>query len=294
MSFNLRQINNQQVRAIPLPFEARKPVRGSDVCSEAYANIFCVAKKKSGKSSAVFHLLKECTSKKTTIIVFCSTLYKDKNWIAIRKWIEKRGNPHEFFTSIYQDGEDQIKKLVDELSEEARMREEEQNKVDEEPQCNANSVLEAYFKHYGLTPKQPTESEKCDKKERKDKYLTPEYFIVFDDIGDQLKSPSLLSLLRQNRHYQAKVVISSQYLNHLLPESRKQLDLFIIFKGQPTKKLEEIYRDSDLSIPFEQFAEMYKLATEVKPFSQYPFFYVDTRAEEFRRNFNTRIDCNQS
>ncbi len=64
MSLRLTPINNQHVNAIPLPYEHLKPVRGSDVCTEAYSNIFCVAKKKSGKSSAVFHLMKECTSKK--------------------------------------------------------------------------------------------------------------------------------------------------------------------------------------------------------------------------------------
>ncbi len=88
MSFNLTQINQQKVKAIPLPYEEKKPVRGCDVCSEPYANIFCVAKKKSGKTSVIHHLFKECTSKKTTIIIFCSSIYKDKNWISIRRWIE--------------------------------------------------------------------------------------------------------------------------------------------------------------------------------------------------------------
>jgi hypothetical protein len=52
-----------------------------------------------------------------------------------------------------------------------------------------------------------------------------------------------LGLLKWNRHYKAKVIISSQWLHDLLPESRKQIDLFLIFKGFPAKKLAEIYKD---------------------------------------------------
>ncbi len=225
--------------------------------------------------------------KKTIIIIFCSTLYKDKNWIAIRKWVEKRGNPHEFFTSIHQDGEDQIQRLVDELNDEARAREEEQNdKEEEHPVSNIDRLMN-YFKNHGHGDKKEKK-----KKKPKDKYQSLEYFIVFDDIGNELKSPSLLALLRQNRHYLSKIVISSQYLNHLLPESRKQLDLFIIFKGQPEKKLQEIYRDADLAIPFEKFLSMYKEATKInkdKKKKQFPFFYVDTRNDDFRRYFNQRF-----
>ncbi len=76
------------------------------------------------------------------------------------------------------------------------------------------------------------------------------------------------------------------------PESRKQLDLWIIFKGLPEAKILEIYKDADISIPFEQFYAMYKKATKVKPNNKFPFFYVDVRTDDFRRNFNIRIEPN--
>jgi len=60
----------------------------------------------------------------------------------------------------------------------------------------------------------------------------------------------------------------------------------ILFRGHPEKKLEEIYRDANLSIPMEKFWQIYKFATE-QPFS---FLYVDCASGEFRRNFNDLIE----
>lgn len=39
-----------------------------------------------------------------------------------------------------------------------------------------------------------------------------------------------------------------QWLHDLLPESRKQIDLFLIFRGFPSKKLAEIYKDCDSDV----------------------------------------------
>ena len=123
------------------------------------------------------------------------------------------------------------------------------------------------------------------KKKRKNLENQNDYIIVFDDLSSELKSRSLLSLLKQNRHYKSKVILSSQYLNDLLPESRKQMDLFLIFKGFPIKKMQEIYKDCDSGIPFELFLKIYQKATK-KPHS---FMYIDSRSDQFRRNFNEQF-----
>ena len=81
--FSLQQINKQKVKAIPIPDEDKRPIKGFDICEEVYANIFLCAKKNSGKTSAIFKIAKECATKKTVVIIFCSTAYKDKNWIEI-------------------------------------------------------------------------------------------------------------------------------------------------------------------------------------------------------------------
>ena len=109
----LRQINKQFVSAISIPNEDTRPVKGFDICEEPYANIFLCARKKSGKTSAVFKIIKECSDRKTIIVIFCSTAYKDKNWIQMRKYFIKKGMDVRVYTSIYEDGEDQLANLID-------------------------------------------------------------------------------------------------------------------------------------------------------------------------------------
>ena len=87
---SLKQINQQYVKAIPIPDEDKRPIKGYDICEIIYANMLFCAKKHSGKTSALFKIIKECAVKKTVIIVFCSTIYKDSNWIEIRKYFEKK------------------------------------------------------------------------------------------------------------------------------------------------------------------------------------------------------------
>ena len=104
MDLSLKQINKQHVKAIPIPNDDKRPIKGYDICEEVYANIFLCAKKKSGKTSALFHLVKNCAGRNTIIVVFCSTAYKDKNWIEIRKYFENKGMDIRVFTSIFEDG----------------------------------------------------------------------------------------------------------------------------------------------------------------------------------------------
>ncbi len=295
--YQLKQINDKVVKAIKIPDEDKRPIKGFDICEEAYANIFLCARKKSGKTSSVFKIMKECSVKKTIIIVFCSTIYKDKNWIQIRKHFEKKGMDIRVFTSIYENGEDQLNMLVHDLSEEAKEKEDAESKSEEEDEkddndrCDdilerlTNMHLSSVGRGEEMTKTYDDETDGKKKKEKKGKYQAPEYMIIFDDLSSELKSPSLLRLMKFNRHFKSKLIISSQWLHDLLPESRKQIDLFLIFKGFPEKKMEQIYKDCDSAIPFDTFYQIYKKSTE-KPYS---FMYIDTRSDDFRCNFNKKF-----
>ena len=278
----LKQINNQYVKAIPIPDEDKRPIKGYDICEEVYANIFLCARKKSGKTSALFKIMKECSVKKTIIIVFCSTCYKDNNWIQIRKYFEKKKMDIRVYTSIYENGEDQLSNLIENLKKEAQDKEEEDNNSDESID-NCDEILN--FLTNNVKNKSESKEHKNDKKERKCKYQAPEYMIIFDDLSSELKSRSLLSLLKFNRHFKSKLIISSQWLHDLLPESRKQIDLFLIFKGFSEDKIALFYKDCDSSIPFQNFYQIYKKATQ-KPYS---FLYIDSRSDSFRSNFNQQF-----
>ena len=88
--------------------------------------------KKNGKTSAVFKIIKECSDRKTVIVIFCSTAYKDKNWIQMRKYFKKKGMDVRVYISIYEDGEDQLANLIEDLRQTAKDEEDDGSESDEE------------------------------------------------------------------------------------------------------------------------------------------------------------------
>jgi hypothetical protein len=128
-----------------------------------------------------------------------------------------------------------------------------------------------------------TEADDEEDKPKKKRKLACENLFIFDDISSEIKSnKTIFSLLKQNRHYKSKVIISSQYIHDIPPQARLQTDYFLVFQGINVEKLDIIYKDADVNITFEEFVELYMKATEDK----YNFLYIDVRNSTFRKNFN--------
>src|SRR5690606_19545696 len=111
--------------------------------------------------------------------------------------------------------------------------------------------------------------------------ISPKIIFVLDDLGSQLKANSVDDLLKTNRHYHSKVLISSQYPHDLSIQGRRQLDYCLLFGGMTIEKLQILYNDFDLNIDFDLFHKLYQHATEKK----YQFLYIDIRDNTFRRGF---------
>ena len=276
------RINNIDVKKVPLLHkEDDRPVKGSELFPEIYSNIFLCAKKKSGKTSAIYKIIKESVGRDTRIIAFVSTLYKDDNWKTIKKWCSLKGLEFEGHTSINEDGVDILDELVNRLQIEAKEAEE---------QAELNSRVSALEKKVGIknlvSTMDDSDDDEDEKPKKKEKKRAPEYIIILDDLSNELKSRSLVTLLKKNRHFHAKIILSSQYLNDVLPEGRKQMDYFLVFRGIPEKKLDEIYVDAGININKKEFYDVYKFATE----KEYSFLYIATKDISFRRNFNYKIE----
>jgi hypothetical protein len=275
----LHKLNNDEIGVIPDLIgsgQDDRKVKGGHIL-DIFHNVFLCARKKSGKTSCIYKILKECAGKDTIVVLFVSTLYKDVGWQNIRKYLDMKHIDHVDYTSIKDEhGVDQLDAIIKDLEHDAE--EEEKNK-DKPKEKKKQSMLLC-------------DGDECDDEhvKRKSKYRCPEFIFVFDDISNELKSKSLISLLKRNRHFKCSILLSSQYPLDLDPQSRKQIDTWLVFKGQPLAKLETIYKDADISIPFDEFAKIYKVATE-KPYS---FLNINTRNETFKRNFNTEIKIKSS
>lgn len=271
----LDTINSEKVTPIPM-FGGEKtdnrPIKGANLFPEIYSNIFICSKKKTGKTSVIFKILKDCANKDTNIIVFCSTLHKDVSYKNMRKYFDAKGIPFIGYTSFKEDGQDHLFELVKHLQDKAEKEEDEE---EEEKIPKPKSVLRA----------NDSDDEEKPRKKKKDKFRAPEYIVVCDDISGELRNPALESLLKANRHYKMKVIVSSQWANDLFPSQIKQMDYLLLFRSHSIEKLTKLYKDADLSVPFQVFYKMYKYATSFP----YSFLYIDTNNESFRQNFNKKF-----
>ena len=261
----IKKINKHVVTPIDVPTIEPENIKGYDLIPKLYCAMFICAKKESGKTNTIFKILKECTGKKTHLYIISSTVFNDPNWEAIVNHFEKKGINMTVSTSLEEAG---IPQKVDELIEEAKQEmESKKNKV-KNPEVPKKVNLFV------------TEEAKP---ERKPKKVAPEYIFVFDDMSHDLQDKSIATLIKKHRHFKTKIICSSQHINDLRPEARKNIDIFILFHGHSNDKLEELYKKNlDLRIPFDLFIKLYENATS-KPYS---FLYVDKNKPEFRRNFD--------
>jgi hypothetical protein len=125
----LKQINNEIVKPIKLQTLDIKKIKGHCVLPDPFCNVFLVAKKRSGKTNAIFKILKSCANKYTSVIIFASTVYKDDNWIEIVKYLNKKKIPVETHISIFDDDINQVEELVESLKIENEPQEEKKEKL---------------------------------------------------------------------------------------------------------------------------------------------------------------------
>eukprot|EP00732_Lithocolla_globosa_P000073 Lithocolla_globosa_v1_NODE_13_length_10672_cov_64.188000.p5 type:complete len:234 gc:universal NODE_13_length_10672_cov_64.188000:4399-3698(-) len=221
-------------------------IRGYDLLPDIYCNVFLCAKKKSGKTSSIFNIIKHCCDKESNVIIFSSTVEKDFAWIQIREFLDKKEIPSEYHTSFHEDGRHLLSELIETLRSEKE--EIEEPEPEEEP-----TLREIMFGEKHITVKK-----------KKPKKISQKYMIIIDDLSLELKDPYVASLLKTNRHFKSKVIISSQWVNDVAPMGRRQFDYVLLFGGINKEKMEQVFINSDLNIEFDEFMKLYKDATSEK------------------------------
>jgi hypothetical protein len=278
---SIKRINNEDVKPVKSVEvdKDKRPVAGASLFSEIYSTIFFCARKKSGKTCAIAHIIDKCATKETRIIAFVATIYRDPTWRAIEQMCEKKGIEFTAYTSIKDTHtrEDILQSIVDVLKAEHEAR---LSGEDTEPQNTIADLPTLGYEHDTIDIKR-------QRKPRKPKFKAPQIIFVFDDLSGELKTPSLIELLKMHRHFKSKVIISSQYWNDIASDGRKQIDYVLLFKGlsQSLPKLKEIYDNCDPPVTFEVFLDIYRFCTA----EQFNFMYT-SRWGEFRKNFTFQIN----
>ena len=276
---SIKQINQEIVKPVRFKEEEedKRPVRGRDLFPEIYGNIFFCARKKSGKTCSIYHIIDRCSTKETSVIAFVSTLNRDPTWKAIQNLCKKRGIDFTGFTSLRDEEtkEDILGSIVKTLEKQA---DEEKSEGSQATQPRRALYMEG-------------DDNDDDTKTKRPKEKAPKIIFVLDDLSGELKNPSVTELLKKNRHFKCKVLLSSQYWNDISLSGRKQIDYALLFRGllQSMDKLEEIYKNIDLAVPFETFVAIYRICTAEK----FNFMWIDVVNSEFRKNFSHRIQVRE-
>lgn len=231
---------------------------------EPYPNIALFGKKKSGKTTILINIMLEKMSTDTKVYIFSPTFDKDRTWINLRKYMDKKGIDYEAYPSIYDEEELENGKIikVNVVNQIYKSTVKGGRKVEVCEDCNEE-----------ITEK--------DKEVKKKNVIYPKILCIFDDISEELRDKSVEVALKKNRHFLACNIISTQSITDLKPNSINQLDYVLIWHGLNDERLFKLYENLKLSVDYDEFLSVYSDSTSEK----YGFLLIDVRNDEFRRNF---------
>lgn len=263
---------SKQIELIPRKGRGRKPAKGADYFAEPYPNILLLARKKSGKTTIIYNIIKNCAGPDTEIIIFCPTWRKDDSYRHIIKYMNKKKIAHQEFTNLYDGKNNILREFLENLA--AQPNSDEESDSDPEP-CNPPDPLELCAAACHVT-------EEKQQKKKTSKYTTPEFIFIFDDMRAQNRDKAISDLITTNRHYKAMTIISTQFATDFTPTSWANLDYALLFPKLPLERLPLIREALGLSkISLDEFMKSYADATD----AEHNFLYIDMDSEELKRNF---------
>lgn len=282
MNLQIEKINDYKLTVPRLPKKA-KDWKGKGCLDVQYWVMSILGKRRSGKSTLIYTLLKEFCSRNTVVLFFVPTFYKDDTYLSMKNFLEKKKIPYNVYTSIDEDGINNIDMFM-EVNNGV-------DKDDEEDEKEEIQEIKPLYQSCNFGSAEPHKEEKKEEKKeiKKKPKIEPEYFIIFDDMSGQLRNPSVIKLCKNSRHYKCKIILSSQSIGDLHPQTHSQLDYCVLFKNFNEQSLEQVYQKLQPNISFEQFIELYEKITNSKTGKFNNFFLIDRASEQYRLNLCNKI-----
>lgn len=281
-----QKINDMIIK--PVKFEKQHgEIKGSDIIGDnLYPNIFSIAMKNSGKTTNLFNSMKKIINKDTKVYFFVSTFYNDKIYSEIiKEYLDDKEIEYYIYTHI--GGE--LRDLSEMLSLESKLELEEQEKAKKETKDSKEQMVKSLDELLKLPDSQYYQDIDKDTeikiKIKKPKKLSPKYFIVFDDMSEDLRSSYVSVFLKKNRHFKTLCWVSSQNATDIKNDARNNINIYLLYPNIPEEKLKQIYESITIALSYDKFITLYNYATE-KP---YNFLYINRDTSEYRKNYNTKL-----
>jgi hypothetical protein len=285
-----KKVNKQKVNPVKIRKETRQ-IKGSEICPELYFNMLEVASTNVGKTTVTAHVVDQIIGEETTqVIAFVSSLYNDPLWQHIEESVEDKEVNFVGHLSIKEEGQNLLKDYLDDFTEEAKARRNKKQKDDEPEPRNLMELLarENGLQHYLSDDSHEIIRINQKEKVKRPKYASPQYIFLFDDLGDELKTPAYSALTKRSRHFLICTVTAIQDIKDIKPSVLTQMRVVLLFGRQPVDRIKHAWYLLKPPMPFELFYQLYKDATEPEKDDPKPFFYVNVRDNLFGRNFNSK------
>lgn len=263
--FKTKQVNDVSIKPVRIN-KIKEDVYGSDMLSNPYGTIALIAKTNQGKTNCLYNILEHTIDKKrkAKVVIFSSTHDLDQTYEHIKAMLERKKCMVFSHHNFIEDGENLIDHYLEMITEPPIVEERMIKK--RMPNGTIRHITKA------ITHREPDKT-------------SAEWIFIMDDIpGKDLRNP-VMNFVQRSRHYKIRTYICTQHLSNLAPIVRKQLTTCLMFRSFSRDKLQMIYEDLDIEVPFLLFEEIYKYATH----DPYSFLTYDTQQQEFRKNFNTAI-----
>jgi hypothetical protein len=265
---------------------------------DPYYQVAILSAKKSGKSVLISNIVKKCSQPGySTVIVFASTILRDPAYIALAKYCKRKGIDFqgrdsireidsngrkkdflaEFIKTVLKTSDEEVIDSDESDYESEALSEDDYYSEEEEPHFNFNSVK-------GSKPIKFIQDTPSIKKEYPT--IAPRYVLVFDDLSDELKYPSVQVLMRKNRHIQSMCIYSSQDARDVVPSGHRNMDAFCVFGRLDDSILEKIKKDAGLNVSMDTLMTMYRKATEKK----YSFLTIDVPLQQYKICFDRKFN----
>ena len=98
---------------IPKTRPNKEKWKGKDLFDIRYWVMAILGKRRSGKSTLIYTLLKDFATKRMIVYFFVPTFWKDDTYRAMRDFLESKGIVFQAYTDIIEDGIDQLKLFMD-------------------------------------------------------------------------------------------------------------------------------------------------------------------------------------
>jgi hypothetical protein len=294
---NLQKINDIAIKPVLDNGALKDPKKivGYDYFPEPYCNTFICGRKMSGKTVVLYRAMEHCVQKGTNVMIFASSVNNDKTYSKMKKMLkDKKCNVKTYTHFIDDNGVDLIDQFIKLKSSEYDDTGVKPGEKKEEDK-SISELLRGYAdfgQHDNILKSKHVDGHKEDlkkkkKKENKNKKICPETIMIFDDLADLLRHPSLARLLVRNRHFLLKTFVIGHSIINLSPMALRMIDCFMLFPNLSEERIFEVADKVGISFRSDtkktkKLYDLYCHATQ-KP---YNFLYCDRNNCTYRKNFS--------